>query len=87
MLGDAKDRTWRKSPKDLDGANTQALMVYVDDADAHCKQAREHGATIVTEPTTTDYGDDYWSDRGYQCADHEGHRWYFVHRIRNPKVS
>ena len=73
---------WRRSPKQLDGGNTQALFIYVDDADAHCTRARAAGATITKEPTTVDYGADWWSDRGYEAVDLEGHHWYFAHRIR-----
>ena len=32
------------------GGNTQSLMVYVDDVDAHCAKARAAGARIVSEP-------------------------------------
>jgi len=85
MLGDARDRAWRQSPKAVNGANTQTLMVFVDDVDAHCKRAKAAGATIAKEPETTDYGDDFWSDRGYEAIDHEGHHWYFVQRMRDPK--
>ena len=83
-LGDARAeaRPWRKSPKALGGVNTQTLCVYIDDVDAHCERARKAGATIVKEPTTTDYGDDYWSDRSYECIDLEGHHWWFMQRIR-----
>ena len=78
-----RGRPWRKSPKALGGVNTQTLCVYVDDVDAHCERARKAGATIVKEPTTTDYGDDYWADRSYEAADPEGHRWWFMQRMRN----
>jgi uncharacterized glyoxalase superfamily protein PhnB len=71
-----------KSPGQVNGANTQNMMVYVDDAEAHCAHAREHGATIVREPETHDYGDDYWSDRGYECRDLGGHHWWFFQRLR-----
>jgi uncharacterized glyoxalase superfamily protein PhnB len=86
-LGDAKAevRPWRKSPKALDGANTQTLCVYVDDVDAHCERARKAGAKIVQEPETHDYGDDYWSDRSYECIDLEGHHWWFMQRMREKK--
>jgi uncharacterized glyoxalase superfamily protein PhnB len=30
------------------------MMVYVDDVEAHCRRAREAGASIVSEPKTTD---------------------------------
>lgn len=84
MVGDVRKQPHRRSPKAIDGANTQSLMMYVDDVEAHSTRAREHGATIVSEPTVTDYGEDYWSDRGYEAADLEGHRWWFVERLRSP---
>lgn len=70
------------SPRALGGAVTQALCVYVDDVDAHCATARAAGATIVTEPATTDYGPEYWADRSYEAEDLEGHRWWFMQRVR-----
>jgi uncharacterized glyoxalase superfamily protein PhnB len=79
---DRPHREFCRSPKSLDGANTQSLCVYVDDADAHCEHARKQGATITMEPKTDDYGDDYWSDRSYQVRDCEGHVWWFVQRVR-----
>ncbi len=77
----------RRSPRTLSGANTQNMMAYVDDVEAHCKRARAAGATIVTEPKTSDYGEDYWEDRGYEAEDLEGHHWWFTQRMRNPKSS
>jgi len=76
---------WRSllcSPSQLGGKVTQSLMIYVDDADAHCEQARRHGASIVQEPTTQDYGPDHWSDRGYAAVDPEGHLWWISQRLR-----
>jgi uncharacterized glyoxalase superfamily protein PhnB len=75
------------SPLDIEGRNTQALCLFVDDADAHCAQARSHGATIYAEPATHDYGGDYWSDRSYGATDPEGHAWWFMHRIRDKPAS
>lgn len=78
-------RGWRRvlrSPKSLDGANTQSLMFYVDDADAHCAKARAHGARIVEEPAVHDYGAEYWSDLSYGALDPEGHVWWVVQRLR-----
>ena len=69
------------SPLDA-GCNTQNLMVYVDDIDGHCEQARQAGARIVAEPELHDYGDDYWADRSYGALDPEGHLWWFSQRIR-----
>ncbi len=71
-----------RSPRSVQGANTQILFVYVDDTDAHCARARSAGAKIINEPATSDYGPEHWTDRGYECEDPEGHRWYFAHRVR-----
>jgi len=43
-----------RSPHSLAGAGTQAIMMYVDDADAHCAHARSGGARIIQEPATHD---------------------------------
>jgi uncharacterized glyoxalase superfamily protein PhnB len=75
---------WR-APTQIDGFNTQCMMVYVDDVEAHCAQARKAGAKIVSEPKTSDYGEEYWADRTYECEDLGGHHWWFVQRMRNPK--
>lgn len=79
------DEAWRvrqKSPKDVGGANTQALCIFVDDADAHCEYARKRGAQIFREPATSDYGDDYWADRTYGALDPDGHMWWFMQRLK-----
>jgi uncharacterized glyoxalase superfamily protein PhnB len=65
------------------GGNTQGLMLYVDDLDAHCARARAAGAKIVAEPALHDYGDDYWADRSYGALDPEGHLWWISERIRS----
>jgi uncharacterized glyoxalase superfamily protein PhnB len=72
----------RVSPREIGGKVTQSLLVFVDDADAHCARARAAGAAIAVEPATTDYGPEYWADRGYEAVDPEGHRWWFVQRVR-----
>ncbi len=81
---------WRgllRSPRHTDGRLTQSLMIYVDDVDAHCSQARSHGATILEEPQTHDYGPDYWSDRGYAALDPEGQLWWISQRLRGPATG
>jgi uncharacterized glyoxalase superfamily protein PhnB len=89
MVGEAGGRSGRaipvpgRSPRSLGGAVTQALFVYVDDADAHCERARAAGATILEPPTTQDYGPAYWTDRTYRAEDLEGHQWWFGHRVRD----
>jgi uncharacterized glyoxalase superfamily protein PhnB len=85
QAGLAHKPSFRKSPLSLSGANTQNMMVFVDDADAHCEHARANGAKIVMEPKTTDYGEGWWTDRGYECEDIEGHHWWFYQRLREQK--
>lgn len=70
-----------RSPSQVGGGNTQNLMLYVDDVEAHCRRAREAGGEIVTEPETSDYGPEYWSDRSYTCRDPGGHHWWFCQRL------
>ncbi|TNE62650.1 MAG: aminotransferase [Alphaproteobacteria bacterium] len=72
------------SPKTV-GGNTQTLMIYVDDAEAHCATARAAGATIVSEPEIHDYGPEYWTDRSYGALDPEGHVWWITERVRDPE--
>lgn len=81
-------KPWKRllrSPHSLEGRQTQSLMIFVDDAEAHCAQARSHGARIVEEPATHDYGADYWADRSYGVLDLEGHLWWFTQRLRSPQ--
>jgi uncharacterized glyoxalase superfamily protein PhnB len=83
------ERPWKRtmrSPKSVNGANTQTLMLFVDDVDAHCAHARSRGARIVEEPATHDYGEDYWTDRSYGALDPEGHLWWITQRLRDPPV-
>lgn len=79
------ERPFPASPKTVGDRNTQALCIFVDDVDAHCMHARKAGARIDMEPTTNDYGDDYWTDRSYLAVDPEGHRWWFMQRLRMPR--
>jgi uncharacterized glyoxalase superfamily protein PhnB len=73
----------RRSPRSMAGGNTQSLMLYVDDVEAHAERARRAGARIVSELETVDHGDAYWKDRGYEAEDPERHRWWFLQRLRN----
>jgi uncharacterized glyoxalase superfamily protein PhnB len=82
MVGDAHKDPRRTSPRRA-GGNTQSLMVYVEDLDAHLKRARAAGAKILKEPEIHDYGENYWADRSYEAEDVEGHRWWFSQRVRN----
>ncbi len=76
-----------RSPSQIGGGNTQNLFVYVDDVETHCARARAKGARIVVEPKTSDYGEEYWSDRSYECVDVGGHHWWFAQRLRDPKTA
>ena len=73
-----------RAPGQIGGANTQSVMVYVDDVDAHCRRAEAAGAKISVQPKTSDYGEDYWTDRSYGCEDVGGHHWWFCQRLREP---
>lgn len=75
---------YRRSPAQIDGVNTQNLMLYVDDVEAHYVQAKAAGAVICAELAVVDHGPEYWADRGYECADLEGHHWWFYQRLRDP---
>jgi uncharacterized glyoxalase superfamily protein PhnB len=67
-----------RSPKSLEGLNTQTVHVQVqEDIDAHCARARKAGAVIQMEPTTQFYG-----DRTYRAVDPEGHIWSFGQTVR-----
>jgi uncharacterized glyoxalase superfamily protein PhnB len=71
-----------RSPKSLQGVSTQGLFIYVDDIEAHHARALGSGAVIVRELSTTDYGPEHWTDRGYSVLDPEGHSWHFAQRLR-----
>jgi hypothetical protein len=53
-----------------------AVMVRLDDVDAHCERARLHGARIVPRPTDFPYG-----ERQYSAVDIGGHAWTFSQTI------
>jgi uncharacterized glyoxalase superfamily protein PhnB len=52
------------------------VMVRVDDADAHCARAEQHGARIQARPTDYPYG-----ERQYTAVDPGGHAWTFTQTI------
>ena len=49
-----------------------SIMIRVEDADAHCRWARDHGARITQEPVTHIFG-----ERQYSAEDFAGHAWTF----------
>jgi uncharacterized glyoxalase superfamily protein PhnB len=85
MVGEAKPEKFphSRAPSQVGGANTQNMMVYVDDVQAHHDRAVAAGAVVTMEMKTSDYGEDYWSDRGYECRDIGGHHWWFMQRLRS----
>jgi uncharacterized glyoxalase superfamily protein PhnB len=64
-------KSWSAVPYIVDG-----VLVYVEDVNAHFAQAKECGATILSEPEADDYG------RRYRAEDIEGHRWMFMERAK-----
>jgi uncharacterized glyoxalase superfamily protein PhnB len=69
-------REMRPNEANADLGIGHGLMVRVEDADAHCKQARDHGARITEEPTTHPYG-----ERQYNAVDLAGHSWTFSQSV------
>jgi uncharacterized glyoxalase superfamily protein PhnB len=53
-----------------------AVMVRVDDVDAHCKRSTGFGARVVALPATYPYG-----ERQYSVQDIGGHRWTFSQSV------
>ncbi len=78
MLGPTGWADWARSPRALEGANTQSVHVMVADVDAHCARARAAGARIVAEPS-----DQFYGDRTYRVLDCEGHNWSFAQHVRD----
>jgi uncharacterized glyoxalase superfamily protein PhnB len=75
ILADADPRHGRAVP-DRNGAHSHAVMIKVDDADAHHEHARQHGARILSPPADYPYG-----ERQYTAEDLAGHRWTFSQPI------
>lgn len=66
-----EDGLGTRTPADAGGV-TQTIYAYVEDPDAHYRQARDAGAEIVYEIYDTAYG-----SREYAARDPEGHLWNF----------
>lgn len=62
-------RKWSSVPYIIDG-----VLVYVKDVDAHFRQAKEAGATILSKLEEDTNG------KLYRAEDLEGHRWMFMER-------
>jgi uncharacterized glyoxalase superfamily protein PhnB len=53
-----------------------SVLVRIEDADAHCKRAKDHGALITQDPVTHPYG-----ERQYNAQDFAGHSWTFSQSV------
>ena len=75
MLGSERANEYDKfvkTPKDLDGINTQTAYIIVEEIDKHYRRAIDNGAGIIIDIKDEDYG-----GRGYSCHDSEGYVWNF----------
>jgi uncharacterized glyoxalase superfamily protein PhnB len=59
-----------------------SITVRVEDADAHCRRAREHGARITQEPAMHSFG-----ERQYSAVDFAGHTWTFSQSVADVHPS
>jgi uncharacterized glyoxalase superfamily protein PhnB len=75
VVADADPRHGRAAP-DPNSAGSYAVMVKVDDVDAHHERARRYGADVLGPPTDHSYG-----ERQYSVVDPAGHRWTFTQAI------
>lgn len=69
------------SPRNT-GQLTAAVVVYVDDLEAHYQRAKAAGAQILAEPA-----DQFYGDRAYTASDPEGHRWSFHQHVKDVDVE
>jgi uncharacterized glyoxalase superfamily protein PhnB len=75
ILADADPQYGRAVPGRT-GARSHAVMVKVENVDAHHDHARQQGARIVSPPADYPYG-----EREYTAEDLGGHRWTFTQAI------
>lgn len=75
IVADADSQYGRTVPGDGD-SRSHAVMVKLDDVDAHHDRARDEGARILSAPTDFRYG-----ERQYSALDLAGHRWTFTQTI------
>jgi uncharacterized glyoxalase superfamily protein PhnB len=69
-------RTMRSGEGSRPGRPPQSILVRIEDADAHCQQARAFGARITGEPHSCEFG-----ERQYSAEDLAGHDWTFSQTI------
>ena len=72
IVGDMRSDRRPPRPNEV----THMVMVRVDDATTHCKQARARGARIIEELKDFEYG-----ERQYTAEDLAGHQWTFSETV------
>ncbi len=75
IIADADAQYGRAVPQCGD-VRSHAVMVKVEDVDAHHEHALQRGARILSPPTDYPYG-----ERQYSVEDLAGHRWTFTQAI------
>ena len=75
ILADADAEYGRPVP-DRDGLRSHAVLVKVEDVDAHHDHARQRGARILSPPADYPYG-----ERQYSVEDLAGHKWTFTQAL------
>ena len=61
-----------KPPKLINGMNSQAAYIYIEDIEGHYEFAKKQGADILVHLREEEYGGKF-----YMCKDPEGHIWSF----------
>jgi uncharacterized glyoxalase superfamily protein PhnB len=69
-------REMRPNEVDAPPGTGYSVTIRVEDADAHCNRARNHGARITQDPVTHAYG-----ERQYNAVDFAGHSWTFSQSV------
>jgi uncharacterized glyoxalase superfamily protein PhnB len=75
IIADADSQYGRTQPERGE-PRSHAVMVSVDDVEAHHARSQQHGAVILDPPTNHPYG-----ERQYSVEDLAGHRWTFTQAI------
>jgi uncharacterized glyoxalase superfamily protein PhnB len=70
------DATHGRRAPDGKEESTHAVLVRVEDVDAHCRRVQEFGGRVVSTPEDHPYG-----ERQYSVEDLAGHRWTFTQTI------
>ncbi|HJT35139.1 MAG TPA: VOC family protein [Pirellulales bacterium] len=77
-VGDGAVIVREQRPNEVDAVSGlgHSVTVRVADADAHCQQAKEHGARITQQPVTHPFG-----ERQYNAEDFVGYSWTFSQSV------